>query len=124
MRNSRRTLSKPTGQVIRRRSGASGTNVVPFLLHKGMEVCARPHRETGLHWAAYGGHSDIVKLLLKRKSPVDVKDDRFGATPLGWALHGWCYPPPESQHARYIQVVTLLVAAGAKVAPAKELGHA
>ena len=65
-----------------------------------------------------------VMCNLGTKEGVTVKDDRFGATPLGWALHGWCNPPPESNHARYVQVVTLLVAAGAKVAPTKELGHA
>jgi hypothetical protein len=97
------------------------TKVVAFLIRKGIEVRAQPHGETGLHWAAYGGHSDIVKLLLKRKSCVDAKDERYGATPLGWALHGWCYPPPEAKRARYHEVVSLLVAAGAKLDPTKEL---
>jgi len=82
-----------------------------------MEVTAQRHGETGLHWAAYGGYSDIVKLLLKRKAPVDIKDKRYGATPLGWGLHGWCYPPPEAKRARYHEVIALLVAAGAKVDP-------
>ena len=90
------------------------SSVVAFLLRKGMEVDAQPHGETGLHWAAYGGHSDIVKLLLKGKAPVDIKDKRYCATPLGWGLHGWCYPPPEAKRARYYDVIALLVAAGAK----------
>jgi ankyrin repeat protein len=92
------------------------TSVVAFLLQKGMRVSAQPHGETALHWAAYGGHSDIVKLLLKQKAPLDIKDQRYGATPLGWALHGWCYPPPEAKRARHYEVIALLVAGGAKVA--------
>jgi ankyrin repeat protein len=91
------------------------TSVVAFLLEKGMRVGARPHGETGLHQAAYGGHAAIVKLLLKRKAPVDVKDRRFENTPLGWALHGWLYPPPEAKRRNHVKVVSLLVAAGAPV---------
>jgi ankyrin repeat protein len=86
--------------------------VVAFLLQKGMDVAAQPHGETGLHWAAYGGHAQIVKMLLKRSPPLDVKDARFDGTPLDWALHGWCNPAPESNRAGYYEVVVRLVAAG------------
>jgi ankyrin repeat protein len=65
-----------------------GINVVDFLLQNGMKADTRlKHGETGLHWAAYGGHSAIVKLLLERGAPIDVKDDRYNGTPLDWALH-------------------------------------
>jgi hypothetical protein len=95
------------------------SRVVAFLLEKGTRVDARPHGETGLHWAAYGGHADIVKLLLKHKAPVNLKDKRYGATPVGWALHGWCYPPPEAKRAGHHEIVARLVAAGA--GPATDL---
>ena len=90
-------------------------SVVAFLLANGMRVGARPRGETGLHQAAYGGHAGIVKLLLKRKAPVDVKDSRYDNTPLGWALHGWLYPPPEAKRGNHVKVGSLLVAAGASV---------
>lgn len=89
------------------------TEVANFLLKKGLEIAAQPRGETGLHWAAFGGHSDLVGLLLKRKAPLDIRDQRFGGTPLGWGLHGWCYPPPEARGANYHQIVSLLVKAGA-----------
>jgi ankyrin repeat protein len=89
------------------------TQVVNFLLEKGMRIDARPHGETGLHQAAYGGHAAIVKLLLERKAAVDAKDKRYANTPLGWALHGWLYPPPEARRRNHLKVVALLVAAGA-----------
>jgi hypothetical protein len=92
-------------------------SVVAFLLENGMRVDARPHGETGLHQAAYGGHAGIVKLLLARKARVDVKDKRFDNTPLGWALHGWLYPPPEAKRTNHAKVIALLVAAGATVNP-------
>ena len=39
------------------------TNVVDFLSQRGMDLRAtlRHDGETGLHWAAYGGHADTVK---------------------------------------------------------------
>jgi ankyrin repeat protein len=72
-------------------------------------------RETGLHWAAFGGHADIVDLLLRANAPVNIKDQRFDGTPLGWALYGWSKPAPESKNTRYYDVVDLLVRAGAIV---------
>jgi ankyrin repeat protein len=93
--------------------------VVAFLLTNGVRADTQPHGETGLHQAAYGGHADIVDLLLERQAPLDIKDERFGGTPLGWALHGWCYPPPEAKRARHHEVVARLIAAGA--GPAKNL---
>ncbi len=72
--------------------------------------------ETGLHWAAYGGHVNTVKLLLERGAPIDVKDESYGGTPLGWALYGWG-APGRAQRVDYYEVVTLLVRTGAKLDP-------
>jgi hypothetical protein len=43
------------------------TEVVEFLLAKGIKIDARlkHHGQTGLHWAAYGGHAETVKALLR-----------------------------------------------------------
>jgi hypothetical protein len=91
------------------------SSVVEFLLRMGAAVDARPHGETALHWAGYGGHAKAVKTLLKCKPPLSIRDARFGGTPLGWALYGWCQPPPEANRAGYYEVVARLVAAGAKL---------
>jgi hypothetical protein len=91
--------------------------VVDFLLRSGMDVGTHLQGETGLHAAALGGHPEIVGWLLERRAPADVKDDRFGGTPLGWALYGWGNPAPENRRARHHEVVALLVGAGATVEP-------
>ncbi len=89
------------------------TQAVAFLLDRGMDIAAMPFGVTGLHWAAYGGHAEIARLLIERNAPVAVIDQRFNSTPLGWALHGWCYPPPEPHGAGHYEIVARLVAAGA-----------
>ena len=93
------------------------TNVVEFLLELGLKVDAMPYGISGLHWAAYTAHVDIVKLLLERKAPIELRDGRHQGTPLGWALHAWgnSTPEPEAEPRHYCEVVMLLVAAGATV---------
>ena len=90
------------------------TNVVDFLLQRGMEVDTRlPHNgQTGLHWAALGGHADTVKLLLARGASAFAKDESFEGTPLEWALYGWG-SSHDTAGVRYHEVVALLARSGA-----------
>jgi hypothetical protein len=90
------------------------TDVVEFLLQRGVPLDAASHGETGLHWAAYNAHVDIVKLLLAKDAPLHLVDKRFRGTPLSWALYGWHDPSPDAEAANYYEVVALLTAAGAK----------
>jgi ankyrin repeat protein len=88
-----------------------------FLLERGVDVAAMPHGETGLHWAAFGGHARIVKTLLRWKAPLHVEDRRFGGTPLGWALHGWLAPSPDANKSGFYEVVARLIRDGATFNP-------
>jgi hypothetical protein len=94
------------------------SDVAEFLLQRGMDAAAnlKHHGQTGMHWAAYGGHADTVRVLLRHHAPVDVKDETFEGTPLGWALYAWAGGGPHAGDSRYYDVVKLLVAAGATVA--------
>lgn len=100
------------------------TAVATFLLDHGVDVAAklrRHHGQTGLHWAAYGGHADTVALLLERGAPLDVKDDTFDGTPLEWALYAWRQSPPPGDAEGYDEVVRRLVRAGARLDPQREI---
>jgi ankyrin repeat protein len=93
------------------------TRVVDFLLQHGIDVGERHRGATGLHWAALGARVESVKLLLERRAPVDVEDETWSGTPLGWALHGWLNPSPEIVRDGYYEAAALLVAEGSMVLP-------
>jgi ankyrin repeat protein len=75
-----------------REAFAMGVRVRP---HGCRRAPARPGRgpsdegATGLHWAAYGGDSRLVELLIERGAPVDHRERTHGGTSLEWALYGW-----------------------------------
>lgn len=93
--------------------------VVDFLLQRGLDVNARLRHngQTGLHWAAFGGHADTVKLLLDRGARGDLKDETYDGTPIEWALYGWGTRPNDADREPYYEVVALLTAAGTKPDP-------
>jgi len=47
-------------------------------------------------------------------SDLNLKDEKYKSSPLGWTIHGWCNPPAGNS-GRQREVVVLLVAAGAIV---------
>jgi ankyrin repeat protein len=65
---------------------------------------------TPLHHAAWLGDLALVRTLLALGAPVNVRDNRFGSSPLGWAAHGSTNcGRPEAEHAA---VVAALLDAG------------
>ena len=69
--------------------------------------------ETALHWASLLGEDRLVARLIEG-SDLNLKDEKYKSSPLGWAIHGWCNPPAGNR-GRQREVVVLLVAAGAIV---------
>lgn len=91
------------------------------LLESGWPVGARAgfpggdrgqHGGTTLHWAAWHGNAELVRELIRRGADIAAKDDDFGGTPLGWAihasLHGW-----HPDRGDYAGTVEALLSAGA-----------
>jgi hypothetical protein len=71
--------------------------------------------ETALHWAAHLGEVRLAAALIPC-SDLNFKDEKFGGSPLDWALHGW-RDPPAGNVGLQREVVALLVGAGARVEP-------
>ncbi len=88
------------------------TEVVEFLLEKGVDPSAKDHQAfTPLHWAAGNGHVGAVRLLLSRGAPLEAKNI-YGGTVLdftGWAAKNG------TGRVDHLPVVELLLAAGADV---------
>jgi hypothetical protein len=84
---------------------------VEFLLEKGVDPLAGDNTGlNGFHYAVWHGHLDIVKLLIERKVPLEVRN-MYGGTVLGCALDGAENRPV----ADHIAIVEALLEAGAKI---------
>jgi hypothetical protein len=84
---------------------------VEFLLDKGVDSLAGDN--TGLNWfthAIWHGHLDIVKLLIDRKVPLEVRN-MYGGTVLGCALDG----ARNHSRADHAAIVDAVLEAGAKI---------
>jgi ankyrin repeat protein len=70
-----------------------------------------PQGGTPLHWAAWLGKPDLVRVLLELRAPLGLRDCQYGSTPLGCTAHGSeCHA---GRDAAYVAIVDLLVEAGA-----------
>jgi len=101
----------------------NNTRAVQLMLEAGLPVTsAGQHNGTPLHWAAWHGNLEMVKLLLAKGSPLEDANNEFRASPLGWAMHGsengW-----HRETGNYPEVVRALLSAGARI-PARTDGTA
>ena len=46
------------------------------------------HHATPLHWAAWHGNAELVRLILRQHPPLENADNDYQGTPLVWAIHG------------------------------------
>jgi uncharacterized protein len=71
--------------------------------------------EIALHWAALLGEHRLAERLISG-SDLDLKDEKYNSTPLGWAVYGR-YNPPTGNQGKQCEVAALLVSEGATVEP-------
>ena len=106
------------GDLLNAATSLGAPDVADLLLDAGARVDLHGlFGETALHWAAHIGSEHMVRRLLGQGARLEVRDDRWNATPLGWALHGWGEPTPPGDHGHHHEVIVVLVRAGAAVEP-------
>jgi len=91
--------------------------VAGFLLQRGVDPSAQGSQGlTALHWAAFHGHMETLRLLLTWSPPLEVKNV-YGGTVLDQTV--WA-----SAHRRngldYVPIIEMLLAAGANVGAVTE----
>jgi len=86
---------------------------VAYLLDNGVDPYAGMRTGlAGFHYAASSGRLDVVRLLVERKVPMEVKN-MYGGTVLGQAIWSAVYEHT-SQHA---EIIEMLIEGGAVVEP-------
>ena len=91
------------------------TSAARLMLAAGLRVdTVSQHHASPLHWAAFNGNAELVRLLLSHYPPLEHADNEFKGTPLNWAIYGsengW-----ERETGDYAGVVEALLDAGASL---------
>jgi ankyrin repeat protein len=93
------------------------TDAVRLMLAAGWPPdSANDQHVTALHWAGFHGDATMARYLIAARAPMEVRDSRHRASPLGWALwgsvNGW-----RKQTGDYARTVCALLDAGATPPP-------
>lgn len=87
------------------------TSVAEFLLAQGVDPSAGAGTGlNGFHWAANRGQLDTVRLLIRRKVPLETKN-MYGGTVLGTTVWSAIHEPRADQFA----IIEALINAGARL---------
>lgn len=110
--------AKQIESAFRYACGYGSRAVAEFLLDRGVDPATRDKDgRTGLHWAAYGPHIEIIQLLLDRGTPVDLTDTTFQATAGDMVLWTWDNTSSNIARERCYEAIALLAKAGAQFDP-------
>lgn len=110
------TLTPEDGRLLAEAATAGHTRAVELMLDLGFDPAATDaDGATALHRAAWAGAAACVEAILRHEgaaSLVERREPTYGATPLGWCVHGSCHGVrPESDHPA---VARMLLEAGAR----------
>lgn len=63
------------------------TDVKAILLRSAQLINQRDDRgATALHYAAFGGHREVVEALVEQGADINCRDSEYRGTPAGWAI--------------------------------------
>ena len=76
-------------RLIADKAHANDTAAVALMRDLGFDArVTGPDNTDALHWAAFQGNADMVRLLLRRDPPIGVREGSYGGTPLDWCVYG------------------------------------
>jgi ankyrin repeat protein len=76
-------------RLIADKAYANDTAPVALMLDLGFDSrVIGPDNGDALHWGAFHGNAEMVRMLLRYDPAVGVKDRGHGGTPLGWCVYG------------------------------------
>ena len=105
----------PAGRRHLAHAAHANRAVLRLMLAAGLPVDATSqHGGTALHWAAWFGDAEAVRLILSyvrlgdRRALLDRSDNEFEATPIGWARHGaeHCWHRDKGDYTTTIEILT------------------
>ncbi len=107
-----------TAAELRQLAHAARNNdatAVRLFVKAGLPIASRgQHNATPLHWSAWHGNVEAVRLLLEHHPDLEDTDNEFNSSPLGWAIHGsengW-----HRATGNYPATVELLLRAGVRI---------
>jgi ankyrin repeat protein len=109
-----RALSKDDHGTLVQAVYGEGADSLRLMAELGFDLAAEgPWGGTPLHHAAWLGNAALVRLLVSLGAPVNVRDSRFGSSPIAWAAHG-STNNGNTANADYAAVAGLLLDAGSE----------
>ena len=105
-------------RLIADKAQGCNTAAVALMLDLGFDQrVAGPDHGDAMHWAAFHGNTEMVRILLRRDPPIGVRDSRYHATPLGWCVFGAVEGWARDRGGDYPATVRLLLDSGETFEP-------
>ena len=111
------SLTAAQQRLLAYRAYWNDTAAVALMVDLGFDTRLVGHDNgDALHWAAFLGNADMVRVLLARSPAIGVRDAGYGGTPLGWCVYGSVHGEKKRTGA-FAEVARLLIDAGEVVEP-------
>lgn len=81
-----------------------------FYINNGADVQHTHHNDgaSALHWAAFCGRDQLVNRLIEANASIDIPDNKYKSTPLGWAIQCLLSNDLINKHNQVYCIKTLL----------------
>jgi hypothetical protein len=111
-------LRREEMRLIADKAHANDTAAVAVMLDVGFDArVTGPDNADALHWAAFLGNAEMVRLLLRHDPAIGVREVNHGGTPLDWCVHGSVHGWGKGR-GDFVTTARLLLDAGERPDPA------